>query len=300
MTTELGLGLLLALGSAALLNAGYFVQQRTAASLPHLSLGQPLSSLWTLFRAPRWLAGFIAGIVGWALYAAALALAPLSLVQAASAAGIGVLAFLATRFGAARLSKLEWAGIAAACCGLCLLGISLAGQRAAGADAPWPWVAAWIVASLGAAGVIVGVLRELLAPGAALGTAAGLLYAAGDVATKAAVGGGRGLAFVPVLLVCHGLAFIAIQLAFQRGGPMATAGLATLWTNAIPIVAGMAIFGDRLPTGAMGLARLLAFATVVVGAAALSGRGAPSSRGRVGVDARVARTPRAAAPTAGT
>src|SRR5206468_1979188 len=95
---------------------------------------------------------------------------------------------------------------------------------------------------------------------------AGLMYAAGDVATKAAAGGGGRLAFVPVLLACHGLAFVFLQLGFQRGSALATAGVATLLTNALPIAAGIALFHERLPGGALGGLRALAFAAVVVGA----------------------------------
>jgi hypothetical protein len=105
-----------------------------------------------------------------------------------------------------------------------------------------------------------------------------VLYAAGDVATKAAVGGGTRLLFVPVLLACHGLAFVALQLAFQRGRRLATAGLAVLWTNALPILAGMVLFGEALPGGWQGGARVAAFALVLVGAVALSRVEAASPR----------------------
>ncbi|MDX6469668.1 MAG: hypothetical protein QOF75_1471, partial [Gaiellaceae bacterium] len=112
----------------------------------------------------------------------------------------------------------------------------------------------------------------LLPAGAGLGTAAGVLYAAGDVGTKAAFGGGIRLLFVPALLACHGLAFVCMQLAFQRGGRLATAGLAVLWTNALPIVAGTVLFGESIPGGWRGGARIAAFVLVLVGAVALSRR----------------------------
>ena len=108
------------------------------------------------------------------------------------------------------------------------------------------------------------------APRAGLGTAAGILYAAGDVGTKAAVSGGFHVWFVPALLACHGLAFVALQFGFQRGGALRTAGLATLWTNALPIVAGMVVFGEPLPGGVLGVCRVAAFVAVVVGAALLT------------------------------
>ena len=94
MTPKIGAGLALAVGSAFALNWGFFVQHRAAAKLPPLTVRRPLRSLRMLFSNLRWLRGFAVGIGGWVLYVAALALAPLSLVQAASAGGIGVLALL--------------------------------------------------------------------------------------------------------------------------------------------------------------------------------------------------------------
>ena len=271
MTASLLGGLALALASAGALNWGYFAQHQAAGRLPRLSLRRPLHSLAVLFRSGRWLTGFLVGIGGWVLYVAALALAPLSLVQATSAGGIGILALLAWQATGARPARGELAGVAAAVLGLALLGASLAGQHGGGHQARIGVVALWLAASAAAAfGVAVLGERARLASGAGLGAAAGLLYAAGDVGTKAAVGGGARLAFVPALLACHGLAFVALQLGFQRGTALATAGVATLLTNALPIVAGAALFHEGLPHGALGVLRVLAFVAVVVGAAGLA------------------------------
>jgi hypothetical protein len=90
------------------------------------------------------------------------------------------------------------------------------------------------------------------------------------VGTKAAVVGGSRLWFVPGLLACHGLAFVAMQLGFQRGRRLSTAGVAVLWTNALPIAAGMALFGEALPPDWRGAARVAAFAFVLAAAVALS------------------------------
>jgi hypothetical protein len=264
VTPELLGGLVLALASACALNWGYFVQHGVAAMLPPLSLRRPLASLRLLFGHLRWLVGFLVGIGGWVLYVAALALAPLSLVQAASAGGIGVLALLVGRGG---LGQNERRGVAVSIAGLALLGASLAGHTHQG-SAAWGAVAVWIGASALVAALAAGPLAGLLAGGAGLGIAAGVLYAAGDVATKAAVPGGPRLAFVPVLLACHGLAFVALQLGFQRGGVLATAGMATLLTNALPIAAGTTLFGEGL--GALPILRALAFACTVAGATLLA------------------------------
>jgi hypothetical protein len=260
--------LLLALGSAVALNWSYLVQHGEVSALPPLSVRRPLHSLRLLFTNVRWLVGFLVGIGGWVLYVGALALAPLSLVQAVSAGGIGLLALLVWRVTGVQLRRREWVGVAVAVVGLALLALSLRGGHTAGGHGSAVEVAIWLATSLVLAGVAAVVPG--LAPGAGLGVAAGLMYGAGDVATKAATVGGTRLLFVPVLLACHGLAFVFLQLGFQRGSALATAGVATLFTNALPIAAGIALFHEHVPAGVLGALRLLAFTAVVVGAAALA------------------------------
>jgi hypothetical protein len=257
-------GLGLGLGSAAALNWGFYAQHGAASALPPLTLGRPLHSLGLLFGSVRWVIGFVSGLAGWALYVAALVFAPLSLVQAVSAGGVGLLALLV---GSGHgLARREWWGVTCAVVGLALLGASLAGHVSKGAHAPWPDVAVWV----GVSGCAALLAPMLLDGGAGFGVAAGMLYAAGDVATKAASAGGGRLGFVPVVLACHGLAFVCLQLGFQRGGALSTAGVATLLTNSLPIAAGMTIFEEGVPTGGLGAIRGLAFAAAVVGAAALA------------------------------
>jgi hypothetical protein len=269
-------GLALALGSAAALNWGFFVQHAAAAALPRLSVRRPLRSLASLLSTPRWLVGFVTGLVGWALYVAALALAPLSLVQAVSAGGIGLLGLFVWRSGVT-LSRRELVGIGLSVGGLVLLGVSLAGTDTAGARSSPAAVILWLAASALAALVSIAVKPRVLAAGAGLGLAAGILYAAGDVATKAAVAGGAALVFAAAVLACHGLAFVSLQLGFQRGTALATAGVATLFTNAVPIAAGATIFHEHLPAGFEGVVRVVAFATVVLGAAALARPGSAAT-----------------------
>ncbi|HZT17585.1 MAG TPA: hypothetical protein VFA19_16735 [Gaiellaceae bacterium] len=261
-------GLLLALLSAGALNWGWVAQHSAASALPPLRLRHPLRSLRLLFRDLGWVAGFVVGLGGWGLYIAALALAPLSLVQAVSAGGLPLLAVLARRRGAI-LDRRRSTAVALAVAGLLLLAGSLAHGARGSAHASWQAVAVWLGAS---AAVAAGAAASgaLLAGGAGLGIAAGLLYAAGDVATKAAVGGTVWLAFVAVLLAAHGSAFACLQLGFQRGDALATAGTATLLTNLVPIVAGLVLFEEGLPAGVLGAARVAAFAAVVAGAALLA------------------------------
>jgi hypothetical protein len=267
---SISFGLVLALLSALALNWGWVVQHGAAAALPPLSLRRPRRALHSLFTHRRWLAGFSVGIGGWALYVGALAFAPLSLVQAASAGGIGVLALFASRMGGDRLSRREWAAVGVSIAGLLLLAVSLVGGSGTGHAATWGAIVAWLVGSTVLAAIAAGPGARFVAAGAGLGLAAGVLYAAGDVTTKSAVGGGAFVLLVPVVLAAHGLAFGLLQLGFQRGRALATAGTSSLVTNALPIAAGLVLFHEHVPGGPLGALRIVAFALTVVGASVLA------------------------------
>lgn len=264
----LAAALALALASAVALNWGYVAQHGAAAGAPPLTLRRPLASLRALFTHRRWLAGFAAGLGGWVLYVGALALAPLSLVQAASAGGIGVLALLVPD----RLTGTERAGVAVAIGGLGLLAISLGGSNGGG-HASTARVLLWLGGSVGVAGCAAA-----LRTGVGLGAAAGVLYAAGDVATKAAAGGR--FVFVPALLAAHGLAFLCMQIGFQRGRALTTIGVATLLTNSLPIAAGIVLFAEHA-----GPLRAVAFVLVVIGAALLARTQTGAGSASPGIDA---------------
>jgi hypothetical protein len=263
------LGLVAALASTLALNWGFCVQHGAASALPALSLRRPLRSLRSLFTHGRWTIGFVVGLGGWALYVLALRLAPLSLVQAVAAGGIGILALLAWSIGGTTPGGREVGGLVLALAGLGALALSLHGNGEQSSHGGIAAVLLWVGASIALAGAAVGG-GSLLRAGAGFGIAAGVLYAAGDVATKAAVSGGARVFLVALVLACHGLAFAMLQLGFQRGGVLATAGLSSLFTNALPIVAGLAVFGEALPAGWMGVVRVLAFGAVVAGGAGLA------------------------------
>jgi hypothetical protein len=270
---RLAAGLVLALLSTAALAYGFYLQHSASGTLPALRLRHPWSSLASLFRNWQWLVGFVTGLGGWALYIVALDFAPLALVQATSAGGVGLLALL-VRFGGGHLSGAERLAVAASVGGLVLIGLSLPAGVGHASSPGWQAPLAWALASLVLAGLAAGPGAAVLRPGAGLALAAGLLYSAGDVATKAAVGVTRPvLLFAALIPITHGLAFVALQLAFQRGTVLATAGVSTLLTNVLPIVAGLTIFAEQMPSGGAGILRGLGFAGAVVGATLLAATG---------------------------
>ena len=267
---SLAFGLVLALLSTAALSCAVYLQHSASGTLPTLALRHPLRSLSSLFTSWRWLAGFVTGLSGLVLYIIALRFAPLSLVQATLAGGVGLLALL-VRLGGGSLSRLDWAAVAASVCGLLLLGLSLPAGAAHAASPGWAGPLLWALASMLLAGLAAVPGAAVLRPGAGLAAAAGLLYSAGNVATKAAVDGTSPVfLFLGLLLACHGLAFVCLQLSFQRGTALATAGVSALLTNLASILAGLIVFSEQMPGSAAGILRGLGFAGAVLGATLLA------------------------------
>src|ERR1700742_1063626 len=88
----------LALASTTLTSLAYLREHDAAAAMPALSMRRPLHSAALLLADRVCVLGFAMESSGFALYAAALALAPLAPVQSIVAGGIGLLAYLTYRF----------------------------------------------------------------------------------------------------------------------------------------------------------------------------------------------------------
>jgi hypothetical protein len=264
------LALVLALVSTTLINVAYLREHDAAAALPSLSLRRPLHSAATLLRDRSWLFGFALESAGFGLYVVALALAPLTLVQSISAGGIGILAFVSARFSGRRLSRHELAGVIVSMLGLLLLAVSLAGGTDAGVRGSSAALVLWLAATAGAAVVALLLGRTFGALAVAEGVAGGLFFSIGDISVKVATEGGARIVFGLGAIVGYTLGTGFLQLGYQKGGALTVAGLATLLTNALPIAAGMVVLGESVPSGALGVLRLVAFAAVTVGAILLA------------------------------
>src|SRR5881227_4443969 len=107
MSIGTAVALVLALLSAALTNLAYLREHDAAAALPVLSMRRPLHSAQLLLEDRSWMLGFAMESGGFLLYAAALALASLALVQTIGAGGIGVLAYLSARLSGRHLGRRE-------------------------------------------------------------------------------------------------------------------------------------------------------------------------------------------------
>jgi hypothetical protein len=269
VNTGLAIALVLALASTTLTSIAYLRQHEAAAALPVLSLRRPLQSAQLLLSDRSWLLGFALETSGFALYAAALALAPLALVQSIAAGGIGVLAYVSARVAGRRLRRHEVGGVVVSVLGLVALAVSLVGGERDGHGSTVP-IVVWLAVTAAVALLVLDIGRRFGGIAVAQGAAGGMFFAIGDISTKLATQGGERIAFVVTVVAGYVLGTWLLQLGYQLGGALTVAGVATLLTNALPILAGTIVLDEPVPSGALGWVRLAAFAAVVIGAILLT------------------------------
>ena len=258
------------------MNWAYTKEHDAVATLPPLTPRRPFRSLELLLGNRGWLIGFGTETAGWLVYVAALRLAPLSLVQAVSASGIAILALFTVHGHPSRLAQQERLAISIALIGLALLGGSLIGSTPSSHTPPPVSVVVWLGASAGAAAALI-VVRISISRAAALGLAAGLLFADGDISAKLITSGGIWLLALLSLVACYAAGTSVLQAAFQQGSALTAAGIATLVTNAVPIAAGFVLFDESLPPGVRGALQITAFASIVASAALLGSSAATAT-----------------------
>jgi hypothetical protein len=270
MNVGVAIGLGLAAASTTLTNLAYSREHDAAAALPTLSMRRPIHSLHLLLSDRSWMVGFGMESGGFALYAAALALAPLAVVQSIGAGGIGVLAYVSARVSGRRLDARGITGVSLSILGLLALAGSLAEGNGVGGTGTTAGILGWLggTALVAVVVLVIGYRTGMIAT--AMGIAGGLMFSIGDFSTKLATQGGTHFAFVVTLVLGYTLGTSLLQLGYQQGGALTVAGIATLLTNALPILAGTIVLGEPVPSGAFGALRVLAFVAVSVGAVLLA------------------------------
>jgi drug/metabolite transporter (DMT)-like permease len=271
MSAGMAIAFVLALVSATLSSLAYLREHDAAAAMPALSMRRPLHSLGALLSDRSWLLGFAMEGGAFALYAAALALAPLALVQSIAAGGIGLLAFFSMRLTDEKLGGRRLLGVALSVLGLVALAVSLLeGSGGEGHSGSTLAVLVWIGATAALAVAVIIFGRRPLGVAVANALAGGLCFSAGDISTKLATQGGARLGFLVTLVLGYTLGTSLLQLGYQAGAALTVAGLATLLTNVLPILAGTIVLQEPVPSGALGALRVLAFVAVTVGAVLLA------------------------------
>ncbi|MDQ3740899.1 MAG: hypothetical protein M3320_02905 [Actinomycetota bacterium] len=279
MSFTVQLGLLLALACAFTSIVGFLYKHRGSVDAPAVEFSRPVASSLALFRSPWYTLGIVVATASWGLHVAALALAPISLVQTTIAGGLVLLTVIADRLFAHEVTRREWIGVALTAAGLAFLAATMGST---GKEAHSDYEPATLAVYGGLATAIGGVLAVAAArghrrDGYLLAVSAGLLWGASDVTIKAlsSVLDERGvgvllhpLAVVIALLSLLGLLVSARSL--QLGGAVAVIAVTSAAANIITIASGPIVFGEPMPEDALGVTvRVLAFA-LVIGAAALT------------------------------
>jgi drug/metabolite transporter (DMT)-like permease len=281
-------GLALALGSALGTNIAFLFKQRGALLAPPVRARQPLRSAADLFRS-RWFSlGWAVAVVAWGFHVGALALAPLSIVQAVLSGGLVFLAVLAERYFGFRLGRRQWVGVIITAAGLAVIAITGGSHTSALRHYS---LAALIavecgVFALGAALIRIS-MRGALGPvarGLLLGVAAGVLFGVSDIAlkylTEALQGGVRGIVseWTIAALAASVLAFYASARGLQLAPGVAVIAFTSVAANLAAIMGGILVFRDPIGIGAPAIAgRVIAFGLVIAGAALMP---APVRTGR--------------------
>jgi drug/metabolite transporter (DMT)-like permease len=277
VSLAVGVGLICALLSALGTNLAFLFKHRGAVAAPDVDMRHPLRSAVDLFRSKWWSIGWGVAAAAFALHVAALTLAPISIGQAVLAGGLVFLAVLAERFFGFELGRRQWVGIAVVAVSLSLLTLTGGG----GGEAHAEYSLAGMVIFEGIA-VCVGLLLVLshlieripAQRGVLLGIAGGLGFGVSDVAIKALsgdLGGGPVGLLSPwsVVIVSAAIfSFFASARSLQIGDGVAVIAVTSVAANLSTILAGLAVFGDRLGNSTLVVGvRLGAFALILVGAA---------------------------------
>jgi multidrug transporter EmrE-like cation transporter len=266
-------GILLALGCALATNLGFLYKYRGANAAPAVDFRHPLRTAVALYSSKWFAVGMGVAVVAWGLHVAALAVAPMSVVQSVLAAGVVLLAAMADRLFGFSIHPRQWAGLALTAAGLLLLGLTL--PASTGAHSHFS-----VAGMIGFEGALVGIGGLLIMGprmggpkehhGVMLAAASGILFGVSDIAIKAMTGlvahGPLAVVLSPwfvTALVGSVVAFYSSARALQDGEAVPVIAVTGAASTVAGIAGGIFVFGDPMPGSTVGVAiDIAAFAMV--------------------------------------
>ena len=271
----LNLGILLALACAVATQLGFLYKHRGANAAPRVDIRHPLRTVRSLFSSTWFAIGMGVALGAWILHVGALALAPLSVVQAVLSTGVVILAVLADRLFGFEVGRRQWVGVAMTAVGLLLLVATL--PASSGAHSSYSLVGMLTFeGGMLAIGALLISGPRMGAPehhhGIMLGAAAGVLFGVSDVAIKALTGLAGPLAIItsPWLaftVLASVIAFYASARSLQDGEAVPVIAATSTAANVSCILGGILVFGDPMPSDALGIViQAVAFTLVCVAA----------------------------------
>jgi drug/metabolite transporter (DMT)-like permease len=271
----LNIGILLALACAVATQLGFLYKHRGANAAPEVDIRHPLKTVKSLFASKWFAVGMGVALGAWLLHVVALAFAPLSVVQAVLSTGVVILAALADRLFGFEVGRRQWLGVAMTAVGLVLLVVTLPASSGAHSSYSLTGMLAFEGGML-AIGALLICGPRAGAPehhhGIMLGAAAGVLFGVSDVAIKALTGLDGPLAILtsPWLgftILASVVAFYASARSLQDGEAVPVIAATSTAANVSCILGGILVFGDPMPSDALGIAiQAVAFILVCVAA----------------------------------
>jgi hypothetical protein len=270
-------GILLALTCALATNIGFLFKHRGACAAPAVDMRRPLYSAKALFASRLFTIGMLIATGAWVFHVAAMAVAPLSLVQSVLAGGVVLLAVMAERIFGLKIGNKQWLGLALTALGLILLAVTLPAAHGANSRFSVPGMIAFEAGLIGA-GTLLIMGPRMGAPshhhGFMLGAAAGILFGVSDVSIKAISGliGSSGVLgilspWTLVTVAASIAAFYASAMGLQDGEAVPVIAVTGTAANVSGIVGGILVFGDPLAGSPLSLAvQCLAFVLVLYAA----------------------------------
>jgi drug/metabolite transporter (DMT)-like permease len=275
----LDLGILLSLACAFVANLGFFYKYRGANSVASVDVRHPLRSIRTLFSSGWFAVGMVVATASWALHVAALALAPMSVVQVALAAGVVLIAVMADRMFGFEVGPRQWLGLWLMAAGLVMLGLTLPAMHGAHSQFSDPAMISFEAGLFGLGGLLIMGPRmggPVEHHGMMLGAASGILFGVSDTSIKALTGiiGAHGPLAVllspwfAVAVLASIVAFYASAKGLQEGEAVPVIAVTGTAANIAGIAGGILVFGDPMPGSPIGIVlQSLAFILVLVAAA---------------------------------
>ena len=270
------LGILFALLCAVATQLGFLYKHRGANAAPQVDIRHPWQSVKGLFSSKWFAIGMAVALGAWVFHVAALAFAPLSVVQAVLSTGVVIMAVMAERIFGFEVDKRQWIGVGLTALGLLLLVVTLPADSGAHSSFSTPAMISFEAGML-AIGTLLITGPKLGAPdhhhGVMLGAAAGILFGVSDVAIKALTGLSGPIAILVspwlfVAILASIIAFYASARGLQDGAAVPVIAATSTAANVSAIAGGIIVFGDPMPQDALGIVvQVLAF--VMVAAAAL-------------------------------
>jgi drug/metabolite transporter (DMT)-like permease len=280
MTPAAGIGIFLALACAVAANLGFFYKYRGANTAPAVSIRHPLRSAVQLYSSKWFALGMLIACASWGLHVAALALAPMSVVQVALAAGVVLIAVMADRLFGFEVGPRQRLGLWLIAAALVILGLTQPTIHGAHSQFSPAAMISFEGSLFGFGGLLIAGPHVRGGPkrhnGIMLGAAAGVLFGVSDIAIKALTGislahGPLALLLSPwffVAIIASVVSFYASARALQDGEAVPVTAVTGTAANIAGIAGGLAVFGDPMPGTVVGIVlQSLGFVLVVVACA---------------------------------